>query len=70
MWYFLAFIGGVLVGGLIILSIQKAQSMGTVHLIKLEENEPYSMYLELNGPVESLKGMSYASFRVKSNSRL
>lgn len=69
MWYFLAFIGGVLVGGLIILSIQKAQSMGTVHLLKLEENEPLSMYLELNGPVETLEDMTYAYFRIKRNSR-
>ena len=70
MLYFLSFIGGALVGGLIILIRQKAESMGTVHLLKLDPDEPLSMYLELNGPVETLEGLSYASFMIKHNSRL
>ena len=70
MLYFLSFIGGAVIGGLIIGLISKSKSMGTVHLLKMDPNEPLSMYLELNGPVEELKEYSYATFKVKPNSRL
>lgn len=70
MLYLLSFIGGAALGVLAILLFKNTKVMGTVHILMVEPNAPCSMYLELNGPVESLNGLSQATFNVKQNSRL